>query len=850
MVRTFQHWGRWLILAAVVGVACQTAPEPRGEVQEVGIEAGQAVAESVDRAGEEAQRERPKRIILFIGDGMGLSQVAASAYAAGEPLAMMQMDRFGVLATHEYEYVTTDSAASATAMATGEKTHFNGVSVTPSTGPDEEEKEDHQLSNMVQAAEEAGWNSGLAATVRITHATPAPFAAHRHSRRQYDDIAIDMSESGVDVMLGAGWQYFRGRDDDRDLLEEMEQRGYTIAEDADAVRTAAGKTSKLVGLMHERDMPWVHEEARKMELDEMVRRSIEALDSDDPEGFFLMVEGAKIDWGGHRMDGQKSIEETLDMDQGIAEALEYARGRDDTLVAVTADHETGAMDLFDGSTMEPYLDELGESDDEIAALTHPDDVDDAVIDGLADPFQRLDVGEGEFGPRELEDDHGVTSFGFMSPASRAYWDGEGRFSATHTPELVPLFAEGVGANELSRLRDNADLGRQLMAWIDDEDPEVERASRLDARNDDNEPDNVILVVTDGFGMNSMTAWYYHFGVPGMLMMPVMGAVATHATDGLVNDAAGAATALGTGAKTRRGVLGKEPGEDGELQPRARLLDHLVDGGRAAGIVTSGQLTDPMPAALYGRQHEYDADDGLAEQFVEMQEGRSGLEVVAGGTEMFDDEQLQRLEHTGVLPAERWSAERSVTEMSKKALEELDDSDDGFFLTIDAGGIGEAKSQFERGEALFSEFAEFGETVEAVRSFADRRDDTLVLVTSLRDQSMTVLDNHYGFHSDACGAVTDCGGDFEMTWFDVAADEIRHGEGLNDDQLQAEFASPPEIAVQYTWPAQLAARTTEVDAPYSANFVPLFAEGPSAGSFHGMMDQSDLGRWLLDWARHD
>ena len=291
---------------------------------------------------------------------MGAPVVSAAAYAKGAPLEMMQMPHTSWLRTHEYEFVTTDSAASATALSTGHKTHFEGVSVAPGTGADREGQADSHLSHMVEASRAAGWRSGLVATSRIVHATPAAFAAHRAHRGSYEQIALDMADSGVDVLLGAGTRYFGNRSDKVDLLQGLRDKGYTVATDAAQVAEAAGSATKLVGLMHDKDMPSVSaEEPRAMSLAQMTQAAIDVLDCDNERGFFLMVEGSQIDWHEHAMDARGAVMETLDFDEAVGIARRYASERDDTLVIVTADHETGGLSLLDHPTIDPYIEQLG-----------------------------------------------------------------------------------------------------------------------------------------------------------------------------------------------------------------------------------------------------------------------------------------------------------------------------------------------------------------------------------------------------------------------------------------------------------------------------------------------------------
>ncbi len=866
----------WALVFALI--SCQSSPPAVPEEPVSAPVVNEAVSGIQHFEDQEArlygEEDTPKRIILFIGDGMGLAAVSAASYAEGRPLAMTGMPEFGLMATHEYEFVTTDSAASATAMATGEKTHFNAVSVIPGTWPDQLDNPDHRFRTMVEAASDANWRTGLVATVRINHATPAPFAAHAAHRQQYDEIARRMSKSGVDLLLGAGGSYFEDREDGRNLLEEMEQEGYRVVGDAGELRQASKTASRLVGLLHERDMPWVHTSERKMGLDEMVEQAVQVLDRDDPEGFFLMVEGAKIDWGGHRMDGQKVVDETVDMDRAVEVALEYARERDDTLVVVTADHETGAMHVMDGSSAEGQLGALG-GEEEAFSLTIPEGMDDEEAQELAAPFAFAPLGAPDrFGPVEAPQERLVTAFGYFSAASRAHWDGQRRFSAIHTPEFGPVFAEGPGAAHITSVRDNADFGRRLMAWMDDEEPDVGGAPVVSSREVTPPPKNVVLLVADGLGLGSLTASYYHHGKPAMFQMSRSAMVSTHSLDTLAADRAASATALASGHRTRSGVVGMAPAEDGDLMTLPSVLTKALQQGQNTGMVTTLPVVDALVAAQYAHTEVAGDGEAVAQQLMDLLLGEPGLQFLAGGGgEYLGEERRQMLSEAGYEVLSGWNDDATgegapvfledgevnaltrkadednatdLAGMTKSALEELQGSDDGFFLVVGAGP-GEAKRRLERGKEVVDAVHAFDEAVRVSKEFADRDGETLVLVTSTQDKTLSVQDNHYGFHAGRCGVAVECGGDFALEWLDVSGDGIRHGAGFEEVELQGGYA-PPKIAMHYTWMTQaLQEHGEDVESPRTANFVPLFAHGVGAAQFGGLIDQPLLGKWLADWA---
>lgn len=862
-----------------------------------------SVEAAAQTISEPAQAESaPKRIILVIGDGMGVGAVTAATYAHGKPLHMLKMPHVGLATTHEYEFITTDSAASATALATGHKTHFEGVSVQPGTSEADEEDATRHLKSVIEVARESGLRTGLVATTRITHATPAAFGAHRSHRNSYESIALDMSRSDVDVLLGAGTRFFDARKDEVDLFGVMQERGYTIARTPEEI-TAAQQTgvTKLVGLMHPSDMPPVLSGERGMSLAEMTQVAIETLDRENDQGFFLMVEGSMIDWGGHDADGVTVVAETLDMDQAVGVALAYAAGRDDTLVVVTADHETGGMNVLDPAYLSLYIQALGGQEKADQSVAPP-----AGKDGLPQKFPSTahHIGLGvenaasvreisaeqaieqryAFGPKEARDRRFTTDFGHLSIASRPYLEPGQRFSAAHTATMVPIFAQGPKAASVAAVKDNADLGQRLIELVressvtGDENMELSKDESLQPNME--RPENVILLIGDGLGVDALTAAYYVHGSLEMLTMPVRGLVATHGTDRVVNDSAATATALASGHRTRSGAVGMRP-VDGVLESVESVLEHAERRGLRTGFVTTTTLTHATPAAFYAhvpdRRHEKTIA-GQFQNFRERIEGSDGIDFVAGGgANAFGARGIAELQESGVHVELGWddavaskeqpivrllaggalppAAERrghdaavpSLARMTRTAIDALENSERGFFLMIEGGQIDWAQHALDRSQALIDEIVDFDEAVQVALDYARTYQNTLVIVTADHDHTLSILDNHYLFAKGRCGAAKQCGGSFDVPMLPVAIDKIHRNEGLSDTALQGEYASPT-ISLQYSWAVTAANQRVRIGGPHSANFVPLFAEGPGAGMFGGFHDQPEIGQRLLEWAR--
>ena len=551
----------------------------------------------------------PRRVILMIGDGMGVPAVTAAAYAAGRRLNMMTMAHSGFLTTHEYEHLTTDSAASATAMATGHKTHFEGVSVRPGTSPERQLDRDNWLETLHERADRLGWRTGLVATSRINHATPAAFAAHSSARSDYEGIALQMAtNSVVDVMIGGGRRYFDNRSDGRDLLVEMAGRGYTVARSPAELAALEATPERLAALIWEGDPPYASG-GRSPALPDLLEVAVEALDRGQPEGWVLMVEGSQIDWAAHALDGANTIEETLDFDQAVGAALGYARGRDDTLVVVVADHETGGLAVLDRPYRDHYVAMLGgPARADALAAPHPSiasspEISDAppapaiAIGTLAEAGSG--AGATPFGPTEDPRAAIVPVFGDLSVASRARSQDKG-FIATHSPVMIPIFAEGPGDIIVTAAPDNAALGQALLDLVTAAD--AARPVRHAALQFSMEqPRNVVLMIGDGMGLAPVTAASYVIGGLAMEALPVRGLVSTHATDSVVNDSAATATALATGRRTRQGALGVVFSADGRPAPATTVVEAAEAYGRRTGVVTDVPLTHATPAAFYAHR---------------------------------------------------------------------------------------------------------------------------------------------------------------------------------------------------------------------------------------------------------
>lgn len=275
--------------------------------------------------------KKPKNIILLIGDGMGLSQVSAAIYYKdGKP----NFERFGTIGlskTSSASDLVTDSAAGATVFSTGVKTYNGAIGV---------DKDTKAVPTIVEHLTKRSLATGIVATSSIQHATPASFYAHVKSRRMYEEITEFAPNSGVNFFAGGGLKFFNQRKDGKDLLTAMEAKGYNVV--TDQLPKTPSEKNQLI-LLAEDGMPKMSE-GRGDFLPNATKLALEQL-SKNEKGFFLMVEGSQIDWGGHDNDADYLIEELLDFDKTLGVALDFAKQNGETLVIVTADHETGGFTL-------------------------------------------------------------------------------------------------------------------------------------------------------------------------------------------------------------------------------------------------------------------------------------------------------------------------------------------------------------------------------------------------------------------------------------------------------------------------------------------------------------------------
>jgi len=269
---------------------------------------------------------------------MGLNQIySARVYKNGpnQPLELEQFSHQSLIKTCSLSGVT-DSAASGTALATGTKTKNQRVGMSPDKIP---------LPNLVELARKQGKAVGLVTTDQLVGATPSTFALHQEQRYSYQELAEDYLSAELDLILGGGKKWFIQKKDGENLIAQFEKAGYQVVFNWGALEKI--KAGKVFGAFSDKEMTFElnrEPDSEEPHLYQMTQKAIEVL-SQDPDGFFLMVEGARIDHACHKADLSLMLFEVLALEDAVKIAKKWQEKNPDTLILVTADHETGGLEL-------------------------------------------------------------------------------------------------------------------------------------------------------------------------------------------------------------------------------------------------------------------------------------------------------------------------------------------------------------------------------------------------------------------------------------------------------------------------------------------------------------------------
>jgi alkaline phosphatase len=452
-----------------------------------------------------ALADRPKYVFYFIGDGLGASQRQFSEFFLKDknqdPSMKLLMNTFevaGINSTYAADTLITDSAAAGTALASGVKTNGGVIGKTP---------DGQDVKTLIEAAETGGMATGLITTTRLTHATPAAFAAHNISRSNENEIAEDYVDSGVDFLAGGGIRHFipksmveknadavgktikSKRKDSRNLIHEFEGKGYRTyvgMEGAEKFgRTDFSSVDKVFAAFTHTHLPYeidrIHRYSHLPSLAQMTHAGIDVL-SRDPDGFFLVVEGGRIDHAAHANDPTGVIYDTLALDYAIKAAYQFFLDhKDETLIVVVGDHETGGMGLG--------MDSMGYKLDLTCLMDTKVSVDDTLSDGdgqyKGDRAAYYRFLETNFGLKNLTKDEKTRLEKAMSDADAGKTAGYNKmnpaalmaahilsqranihWTATiHTATMIPMSATGAAADRFSGYKDNTEIAQAMASLM-------------------------------------------------------------------------------------------------------------------------------------------------------------------------------------------------------------------------------------------------------------------------------------------------------------------------------------------------------------------------------------------------
>lgn len=435
----------------------------------------------------QSQSEDMNNVIMHVSDGQGSSHISLGRYLKAyqeDPDsfprnvkdAEYHYDRhenIGLTTVHPHDpdENITDSAAAGTTFSAGVKSYNAAV------GGVEDDGQFREVTTVLEAAREEGYATGLVTTARMTHATPAAFASHVRQRNFEAEIARQYLEDGnVDVLFGGGRQYFlpEGRSDGRDLTQEFQDRGYNYVTDEDELTSA--DNGPALGLF----APNSHmnyavdrqgDESNQPSLPAMTDKAIDILEQESGRnGFFLMVESARVDHASHANDYAVG-KEMVEADDTVGRVLDRAEeAAGDTLVISTADHECGGLSLgVDGPYDVNYdvLNNATASGGAIQDAINEVEVEfgDEGADEIADILEDL----GGFQPTETEIDaavgYGVGINEIINNRARIGWTSDG-----HTGEEIPTFAHGPGADKVNTAHDHIDLANIMFEAIGVDNP--------------------------------------------------------------------------------------------------------------------------------------------------------------------------------------------------------------------------------------------------------------------------------------------------------------------------------------------------------------------------------------------
>ncbi len=401
-----------------------------------------------------------KNVIFLIPDGTSVAATTIARWYKGEALALDEMAT-GLVRTYWAGGPITDSAPGGTALATGYKTWDKYVATLPSS------EEKRPVATLLEAAKLKNKAVGIVSTSEVMHATPADFTAHFPDRSNYDVISEQQVYNGLDVVLGGGSHFFskEGRGDGEDLIAEIKNLGYDYVTTPEELK--ASTSDKLWGLFAPAalDYDFDRDPSKQASLAEMTQKAIEVL-SKDEDGFFLMVEGSKIDWAAHSNDITGVLSDVLAFDDAVKVALDFAKQNGETVIVSATDHGTGGISVGAAGTNKSYsyaplstflepLKAIKLTTDVIHNKLNKDKSN--VAEVMAEYFGIKDLTEAEIEAIKSATG-GLSSVVGPMISKRACigWTTTG-----HTGEDVPLYIYSPNSDKLSGVVENTDVAKYI-----------------------------------------------------------------------------------------------------------------------------------------------------------------------------------------------------------------------------------------------------------------------------------------------------------------------------------------------------------------------------------------------------
>lgn len=427
----------------------------------------------VEHSSKNAQEEVPENVIVMVGDGMGMGQMEIASmleYGKEGELFMESLEHTGMTSTYSADNNVTDSAAAGTAIATGTKTNNGSIGV---------DENGNEVDSILDQYQDDGKKVGVISNNTVTDATPAAFTASVADRGSEEDIAMQQYEEGYDVLLGGGGEFFGADEEESEdrLVDDFQENGYEYATTEEELKEA-GTPDKLLGLFNDSYMNYKTDkdevESEEPSLQDMTKSGLDVLLQGD-DGFFMMVEGARIDHAAHAADATGVWQEMIEFDQTVEKVVTWAEDRDDTLVVVLSDHETLGMSATENMDVDS-LKNIEVSPEYMAQQLETqegsDEYTDESIQQVFSEYADIDITNEELEAfrANIEDDEGEVypeyqvgweigsiiadhnSVGALDTEIRAESDTGG-----HTGEMVPVFAAGAGSEHFTGYMDNTDI---------------------------------------------------------------------------------------------------------------------------------------------------------------------------------------------------------------------------------------------------------------------------------------------------------------------------------------------------------------------------------------------------------